>query len=224
MVGIYKITSPTGKVYIGQSWDIADRKSAYKTLAIKSQPRIYNSLIKYGWEAHTFKVVHELPHDTSQKILDIYEMLYWQLYKDCKVKLLNVKEPGRGGKHSEGTKQKIRDSHLGLKQTIETVQKRISKTKGRKCTEQAIQKMSKPKEVVKCPHCDTEGGIGIMKRFHFGNCLTLTKGKKHKAKRRKYGTEQEALQARRDRDKKYWALKTPEQKKDKISKRKKLVA
>ena len=29
MVGIYKIVSPTNKVYIGQSWNIENRKSGY---------------------------------------------------------------------------------------------------------------------------------------------------------------------------------------------------
>jgi predicted GIY-YIG superfamily endonuclease len=30
MIGIYKITSPSGKVYIGQSWDIYDRWKKHK--------------------------------------------------------------------------------------------------------------------------------------------------------------------------------------------------
>ena len=56
MIGIYKITSPTGKVYIGQSIEIEKRWMRYKniTKSVKKQPAIYNSLLKYGSENHIF--------------------------------------------------------------------------------------------------------------------------------------------------------------------------
>jgi hypothetical protein len=44
-IGIYKITSPTNKVYIGQSIKINERKRKYKKLDCKNQPKIYNSLL-----------------------------------------------------------------------------------------------------------------------------------------------------------------------------------
>lgn len=37
-------------------------------------------------------------------------------------------------------------------------------------SEESKQKMRKPKEKVKCPHCDKTGGISQMKRWHFDNC------------------------------------------------------
>ena len=46
--GIYKITNPKNKVYIGQSKDIIKRWYYYKTLHCKSQIKLYNSLLKYG--------------------------------------------------------------------------------------------------------------------------------------------------------------------------------
>jgi len=113
MIGIYKIVSLTGKVYIGQSWNIEDRASKYKRLVCKGQPAIYSSLTKYGWEAHTFEIIHQLPSDVTQEILNEYETLYWQLYKDCKIKVLNIREPGSRGKHSEESKQKNREAHIG---------------------------------------------------------------------------------------------------------------
>ena len=48
MIGIYKITSPNNKVYIGQSVDIEKRLKRYKNLNCKKQSKIYNSLNKYG--------------------------------------------------------------------------------------------------------------------------------------------------------------------------------
>ncbi len=49
IVGIYKITNPKGKVYIGQSVNIKKRWGDYKCLHnCKEQKMLYNSFIKYG--------------------------------------------------------------------------------------------------------------------------------------------------------------------------------
>ncbi len=61
MIGIYKITSPSGKVYIGQTWNFNTRLRKYKSLHCSKQPKIYNSLRKYGVFSHTFEIIHELP-------------------------------------------------------------------------------------------------------------------------------------------------------------------
>lgn len=76
----------------------------------KGQPRLYSSLLKYGWNNHSFEVIHELPKDVSQDTLDQYECFYWQQYKDCNSIMLNLKEPGFGGRLSEETKQRMRAS------------------------------------------------------------------------------------------------------------------
>ena len=48
MIGIYKITSPTKKIYIGQSINIEYRIESYKKLIrCKKQIKLYNSLKKY---------------------------------------------------------------------------------------------------------------------------------------------------------------------------------
>lgn len=57
-IGIYKITSPSGKVYIGQSSNIDKRIKDYeKTIHCKGQVRLYNSLIKYGFKNHLFEII-----------------------------------------------------------------------------------------------------------------------------------------------------------------------
>lgn len=55
--GIYKITSPNGRVYIGQSANILDRWRRYKRLGCKSQQLLYNSLLKHGVKSHTFEII-----------------------------------------------------------------------------------------------------------------------------------------------------------------------
>ena len=42
-------------------------------------------------------------------------------------------------------------------------------------SESAKQNMRKPKQKVTCPHCNLEGGISQMKRWHFENCKTIEK-------------------------------------------------
>lgn len=119
MTVIYKITNPSGKVYIGQTWNFEKRKKDYKWLgSVKKQPALYNSLIKYGFENHKIEVIHQLPEDVSQTILNTYEYLYWELYKNCNIELLNIREPGSRGKLSEATKKILSDQRMGNKNPL----------------------------------------------------------------------------------------------------------
>lgn len=106
MIGIYKITSPSNCVYIGQSVNIEARKKHYKKLDCKSQPRIYNSIKKYGWEAHRFEVICECDRDELNRL----EKYYVELYQSFNSKYgLNLKEGGDSrGKLSEESIEKIR--------------------------------------------------------------------------------------------------------------------
>lgn len=101
MIGIYKITSPTGRIYIGQSWNIDNRWKDYEnTSSVKHQRKLYNSLRKHGKLSHTFEIVAELPVDISQEVLNNYEFLYLELYKSCGIDSMNLKEAGSNGRHS----------------------------------------------------------------------------------------------------------------------------
>lgn len=61
MYYIYKITSPSGKVYIGQTKNLQNRLAYYKWLGkrLEKQPKIFRSLKKYGWKNHTFEILLE---------------------------------------------------------------------------------------------------------------------------------------------------------------------
>jgi group I intron endonuclease len=110
MIGIYKITSPTNKIYIGQSIDIDRRKNEYKRLQrCKRQTRLYNSLKKYGYENHKFEIIEECSED---KLLE--RETYWKnYYKVLEIPSLCCRMDGRGGRLSEETKQKIINSNKG---------------------------------------------------------------------------------------------------------------
>ena len=140
-IGIYKITNPSSKVYIGQSWDIVNRFRKYKSVtSIKKQRFLYNSIKKHGIDAHNFEIVYILPTDVEQSTLDNYEIFYITQFREAGYEMMNIKEGGLGGKlpkesirkmvetrgkwnHSEETKEKIRNSHKGMKHSLETKQK-----------------------------------------------------------------------------------------------------
>jgi group I intron endonuclease len=111
MIGIYKITSPNNKVYIGQSIDIERRFRHYKRLVCKEQIKIHNSLLKYGIDAHIFEVLELC--ETEQ--LNNRERHYQDLYDSVAngLNLLYVKSEHFNGGHSEESKKKISDSLKG---------------------------------------------------------------------------------------------------------------
>ncbi len=74
MIGIYKITSPVGRIYIGQSIDVEKRFRQYQGLTYcKSQVRLYNSFKKYTPDSHIYEVLEEC----SFEDLNTRER-YWQ--------------------------------------------------------------------------------------------------------------------------------------------------
>lgn len=69
--GIYKITNPKGRIYIGQTINFNSRKKYYKTSIKKDQLLLYNSIKKHGWENHTFEVLEVCTREKLSE-LEIY--------------------------------------------------------------------------------------------------------------------------------------------------------
>jgi group I intron endonuclease len=169
MVGIYKIISPSNKVYIGQSIDIERRKKAYELFNCKQQPRIYNSLIKYGWEAHK----HELIEECSLDKLNERE-LYWKQYYVEQLGWNNVLfcelyDVG-GGPRGEEIKQKLR------KPKSEEHKIKIGNTNRRPKPEGFKEKLQKPKSQ-KHKENISKSKLGKNKPKGFGNKITELKSK-----------------------------------------------
>lgn len=134
MIGIYKITNPKGRIYIGQSVDIKARLTQCKRLDCKNQSKLYNSLKKYGFKSHTFEVIHYCDIEELNELERYYQDLYDVLNKGLNLKLTETSD--KSGKLSEETKNKISLIHKGRRLTDET-KKKMSKTrKGRKLSEQ----------------------------------------------------------------------------------------
>lgn len=111
--GIYKITSPTGRIYIGSSKDVKYRITYYKKLRCKSQTIIYSSLLKYGADAHKFEIIEYCELDVLLERERYYCLLFNVLDK---YKGLNCQIPSDGEKlieHSEMSKKRKSDLFKG---------------------------------------------------------------------------------------------------------------
>ena len=176
MIGIYKITNPKGKIYIGQSRDIEHRFYYYKLSSkwIKEQRKLYNSLQKYGYENHMFETIEECSEDLLNK-----KEIYWINYFDSVNKGLNLKYGGLGGKHSEETKQNISKSLMGKKQSKETIEKRSQKLKGQKRSDYTKQLMSEARKgkIITWGDKISEAKLGKPKPKGFGKKLALINSK-----------------------------------------------
>ena len=104
--GIYKITNPNGKVYIGQSVDVKTRWLYHKKYC-KWKTKLSNSINKYGASNHLFEILEECSRD----VLDEREVFWIDYFNCCTNNGLNCKSGGKSGKgHSPSleTREKLR--------------------------------------------------------------------------------------------------------------------
>jgi len=109
MIGIYKITSPTGKIYIGQSTNIKKRWGFYIGLHCKGQTKLYNSLKKYGWEGHKKEILEEC----MVSMLEERETFYKLYYKVLDTPSLCCRMDGKFGYDSIETRKLKSKGKLG---------------------------------------------------------------------------------------------------------------
>lgn len=134
MIGIYKITSPTGKIYVGQSLNIENRFNTYKLKHCKKQNKLYSSLEKHGIVNHVFEIIHVI-NEYNMEILDSLEREYIIKF-DSFNNGLNLTTGGfTNSIHSEESKKKRSESQKG-KLVSESTREKIRQSKlGRKHTE-----------------------------------------------------------------------------------------
>jgi group I intron endonuclease len=114
MAVIYKITSPSGRVYIGQTINYKSRVRRYENHCCKKQKRLLASLVKYGFHNHIFEIIEEC----EINLLNERER-YWQDFFDVtSAKGLNIRlthTNDRKGSLSEISKNKISIGNSGNK-------------------------------------------------------------------------------------------------------------
>ena len=166
MIGIYKITSPSGKIYIGQSVNILSRINKYKNAKCITQPIILKSILKYGWENHLFEIILECDKSELNEKERHYQELFNCIGKNglnCMLTNTSTKtgkarqetiDKLKGRKLPESTRQKMRDRKTSdetkLKLSIASTGRIVSKetrdkisesNKGKKRTKEYIDKM-----------------------------------------------------------------------------------
>lgn len=171
--GIYKITSPSNKIYIGQAVNIYPRYMKYKNLDCIGQPRLYRSIVKHGFDSHVFEVIEECIFED----LNIRER-YWQdfynvlnekglncvLTKTEEKKMVKSEETLKkmseamsgerhflfGKKHSEETRQKMSKSQKEKSPISEETRLKMSKAqKGKKMPKEAIDAIQKARKIIR---------------------------------------------------------------------------
>lgn len=114
--GIYKLTSPSGASYVGQSLNLKKRLGEYRRLACVSQPKIYNAISKYGWDSIKVDILwkaHKPNRYRNIKItLDAIEKHAIKKY-DCVANGYNAREGGTNGyTHTDDTIRLISEANM----------------------------------------------------------------------------------------------------------------
>lgn len=121
IIGIYGLQNKLKpeKWYIGQSWDIYDRWiKAYEKLGCDRQPKIYNALLKYGYDGFEKHVIEMCNPNTDQGSLDLKETIWIKHYNSVE-NGYNCMDGGKGGRVSKESVVKISNSLRGVPWTEE---------------------------------------------------------------------------------------------------------
>jgi len=138
---IYKITSPTNKIYIGQAVNIKRRLSAYKRNDCKGQKRLFSSIQKHGFNNHKFEIVEECDNELLNERERFYQDLYNVLSKNglnCKLTATNEKRLV----HSKESLKKISEASKNRTWSEERKKEFSQKRKGVKLSEESKKKIS----------------------------------------------------------------------------------
>jgi group I intron endonuclease len=149
--GVYCLTFPNGKRYVGRSvgkLGIKHRWKAYQNVNCKTQTKLYRALKKYGPENVKFEVLVETDDKDRADKIEIQLIALWNLtnikygYNIC---------AGGGGHigskywlgrhHSEESKNKISNSHKGKKKSAEHLIKHAAAMRGKYVSEETRQKL-----------------------------------------------------------------------------------
>lgn len=124
MIGIYKLTSPSGRSYIGQSINLEKRLNTYKNQGCSGQRLLHRAILKYGWENIKVEILYEveiLPY--KHFVLNLLEERAVKSHNTINPFGYNLKGGGGGKGFSDETKKLISEKLIGKKQSKETLEK-----------------------------------------------------------------------------------------------------
>ena len=149
MVGIiYKYTSPSNKIYIGQTIHEHTRYMRHKRT--EGDNKFHRAIKKYGFEKFTYEVIFTIDNDDRKRIkekLDFMERYYIRKY-DSLNNGYNLTEGGEGGsgKHTEEFKKmmsdKMKENNPAWNMTDEWRQHIGDSQRGKKMSQEFCKKTS----------------------------------------------------------------------------------
>lgn len=190
MIGLYAIVHvPTNRAYVGSSIDIKRRMKEHMTDLRKSRhhcTHLQNAWNKYGADQFVIKTPTVVDDGMQARELE-------QAFLECFMDMLfNSKPTAIGGALGDYSPARKPDWHMKTvmqRLTPKERKERYGKAKGIKrdgapYVAGAAKRLADPeyraklsaackgkRQVLKCPHCDLEGGGGNMRRYHFDKCL-----------------------------------------------------
>jgi len=110
---VYLLTAPSGKRYVGQTWDLPRRMNRYRCGESTAQPALHHAITKHGWE--NFRVVVLACGIQTQDALDATEDAFIIMLGTMSPGGYNLKRGGARGKLCAESRQKIGDAQRGEK-------------------------------------------------------------------------------------------------------------
>jgi group I intron endonuclease len=107
---IYMLQSPSGKVYIGQTTRTLEKR-LQEHCAGNGCVILHKAIKKYGIEHFNTQILVTCEDEK----LDDYEIHYIQAYNSLEPNGYNIRTGGSAGKHSEASKERMRQQKLGVK-------------------------------------------------------------------------------------------------------------
>ena len=107
--GIYILTSPSGKQYVGKDSNLPNRAKHHFSSNSPQCRYIHRAIQKYGRDAFSVEII-QYP-SISEEALNAVERWKIRQLQTLSPSGYNLVEGGEGGKHSEETHQKFRKSN-----------------------------------------------------------------------------------------------------------------
>ena len=114
--GVYKIESPSGKIYIGQSSNIRRRMSEHLYASKKIINKLYSSVKKYGFENHKIEILFLSDSDYEKNRMEQFFINYYDSI-NTGLNLIDVngaRKSFTGKKHTKKEIQRIKERMKGV--------------------------------------------------------------------------------------------------------------
>jgi group I intron endonuclease len=179
MIGIYKITNPKGKVYIGQSIDINRRFNEYQKMLCSQSKKLYYSFKKYGVDNHNFEIIEECTNDQLNSKEEYYILFYNSHIKGLNIKIAS--KPSWTGKKRPEHSKMLKEKGCGFQYTrtkqhrdnMSNVMKEVwSKKKNDIIQKIKVNKIGKKTKSVKC----NENGVIYKSIKECSEQMNISKG------------------------------------------------